>query len=107
MAFKAFDDGVYVIWVQQRLEFGAGLLRVLQGIAYGLVGRVVQPGDGYINGSGKTFNVRTGRRGVEESRAGGKGQHVSIPMTRLAKMMGGGAEGNGNGGCHCDVFVGM
>ena len=53
MPFKADDDGVDVVLVQLRLEFGAGALRVEKSIANAQVGRGVQTGDGNVNRSAK------------------------------------------------------
>ncbi len=53
MPFNAGDDGVDVVLVQLRLEFGAGALRVEKSIANAQVGRGVQTGDGNVNRSAK------------------------------------------------------
>ena len=51
--FNAGDNGVHVVFVQLRLQFGARTLRVQQSVANAHVGCSVQPGDGHIHRSKK------------------------------------------------------
>ena len=69
MPFKADDDGVDVVLVQLRLEFGAGALRVEKSIANAQVGRGVQTGDGNVNRSAK--QSKSENEQADEGKGGG------------------------------------